>query len=130
MLNASEFGICNQAINTLQTQGEATCIVPQVIYEFWTVATRPLTANGFGWDAARTDQEIQNMFSNFDFYPDDPRVFTTWMGLVVNHQVMGKPAHDARLAAACLVHQVDFLLTLNPSDFKRFTVQVVEPDRV
>ena len=34
------------ALDALRQRGEELCIIPQNLYEFWVVATRPLTMNG------------------------------------------------------------------------------------
>jgi predicted nucleic acid-binding protein len=41
--------------------------------------------------------------------------------LVVAHEVKGKLAHDARLAAAMQRHAITHLLTFNGVDFGRFS---------
>lgn len=62
---------------------------------------------------------------------DTPKIFPEWERLVVVHQVIGKQAHDARLVAAMLVHDVTHLLTFNTADFKRYSeVTVVDPASV
>ena len=51
--------------------------------------------------------------------------------LVVNHQVVGKQAHDTRLVAAMLAHGLTDLLTFDVRDFKRFTeITVVNPQDI
>ncbi len=37
-----------RAVALLPEQGYECCLVPQVIYEYWSVATRPLENNGLG----------------------------------------------------------------------------------
>lgn len=44
--------------------------------------------------------------------------------LVIQHQVQGKNAHDARLVAAMLVHRIARLLTFNKADFARYSAIV------
>jgi predicted nucleic acid-binding protein len=44
---------------------------------------------------------------------------------------MGKPAHDARIAAIMLAHNVTNILTLNPDDFSRYQgITPVTPSEV
>ena len=43
-----DFATVDTAINKLHADGEILCVVPQNIYEFWAVATRPAVANGLG----------------------------------------------------------------------------------
>jgi predicted nucleic acid-binding protein len=36
------------AVHRIRQRGDQAVIVPQVLYEYWVVATRPTTQNGFG----------------------------------------------------------------------------------
>ena len=38
----------------LRLRGESLVVVPQVLYEFWAVCTRPLAQNGLGMDGPQT----------------------------------------------------------------------------
>ena len=53
--------------------------------------------------------------------PDNESVYREWRRIVVQYSVSGVQVHDARLAAAMYVHHVDHILTLNVTDFSRFT---------
>ena len=53
--------------------------------------------------------------------PDSEAVYHEWRRLVFAHSVSGVQVHEARLAAGMGVHAVTHLLTLNPTDFKRYT---------
>lgn len=45
--------IATSALVTLIQRGDIPCLVSQVVYEFWTVATRPIGAeNGLGLTVA------------------------------------------------------------------------------
>ena len=115
----------------LRTQGHTLHIVPQNLYEFWVVCTRPTAVNGLGKTAAETAVEIANLKRFFTFLPDTPAVYPTWEQFVTSYDVLGKPAHDARLVAAMQVHRVTHLLTFNDADFKRFPgLTVVTPAEV
>jgi predicted nucleic acid-binding protein len=65
--------------------------------------------------------EMAKLKKFFVLLPDSPKIFDEWETPVVQHQVAGKPTHDARLVAAMKVYNVTHLLTFNASDFKRFT---------
>lgn len=39
--------------------GDEHCIVPQVVYEFWSVATRPANVNGLGMSVSQAMQSVQ-----------------------------------------------------------------------
>ncbi len=47
-------------------------------------------------------------------------VYPAWERLVTEHEVRGKPAHDAKLAAAMYVHVMSAILTLPKSGFSRY----------
>jgi hypothetical protein len=50
---------------------------------------------------------------------------------VVQHQVLGKTAHDARIVAAMQRHQLSHILTFNVEDFRRYpAIQVLNPHAV
>lgn len=119
------------AVAALRAQGEVLCLVPQNLYEFWVVCTRPLSVNGLGKSAAEAAAELNNLKVFFTFLDDTPAVYPEWERLVTAHSVLGKNAHDARLVAAMLVHGVTHLLTFNDADFRRFPgITVLTPAAV
>ena len=113
------------AVRTLLRRGHELVIVPQNLYEFWAVATRPVKDNGLGMTPAEAAAEPTTIQARFALLPDTPAVFPEWRRLVLAHGVSGKPTHDARLVAAMQVHGVDHLLTFNNKHFKRFPGVVV-----
>jgi predicted nucleic acid-binding protein len=108
------------ATKSLMSGGHELAIAPQVLYEFWAVATRPLTANGLGFSASRADSEMSRIRRIGSLYDDDSNILPMWHGVVTKYQVFGKKAHDARLVAAMLRHHVTHLLTFNGQDFARY----------
>lgn len=108
------------AVKSLEVGGHHLIIVPQVLYEFWVVATRPVAQNGLGLPSAVSTQEIAQVRSIRDILHDDQSVFDAWVSIVSHYAVLGKKAHDARLVAAMLRHGVTHLLTFNVQDFARF----------
>ncbi len=119
------------AVAVLRAQGGAVVIVPQNLYEFWVVCTRPTVQNGLGLSATQAAAELARLKSMCLFIPDTPAVFPQWEQLVAHHQVLGKNAHDARLVAAMLVHGIDRILTFNAGDFLRFPgTLVLTPQQV
>jgi predicted nucleic acid-binding protein len=68
-------------VRGLLSSGDILCVVPQNIYEFWAVATRPLSVNGLGLSVAETDTEFADIVATFRFLPDLPGLFaegTCW----------------------------------------------------
>lgn len=111
--------------------GAETVIVPQVLVEFWVVATRPKDVNGLGLIVEEAERTLENLQNVFTILPENERIFGEWKRLVAKHKVSGKVAHDARIVAAMMTHKVEIILTLNPNDFKRFTeIKAVRPQDV
>lgn len=116
------------AVRNLLARGERLCVLPQNLIEFWAVATRPAESNGLGLGVDEAAAELDRLKSIFELLPDTPAIYPEWEILVRAHQVRGKEAHDARIAAAMLAHGVTHILTFNGSDFKRFKdVKAVDP---
>jgi predicted nucleic acid-binding protein len=119
------------ALRELPVRGERLCVVPQVLYEYWAVATRPANVNGLGLTTTEARDEQLRVLSLAAFLADTPDVFLEWQRLVVAHDVKGKNAHDARLVAAMNVHGLTRLLTFNGVDFARYPgIVIVDPQTV
>jgi len=120
------------SLRLLRIDGHILSLVPQNLYEFWVVATRPLAVNGLSMtsDEARTELE---QFSPplFMRLLDERAILSRWQELVTKYDVKGKPAHDARLVAAMIRHGLTHLLTFNVRDFTRFTeITAMHPEAV
>jgi hypothetical protein len=63
-----------QATTTLIRQGETVHIIPQNLYEFWSVATREIKYNGLGLSISDAETELARLKSLFSFLPDTPAV--------------------------------------------------------
>lgn len=73
-------------------------------------------------------QSLDDAKEAFRLLRDERAVYERWERLVVDYDVGGKSAHDARLVAAMQRHGVSHLLTFNGQDFARFTnITVVDP---
>ena len=120
------------ALYALRSRGDEPCVVPQVIYEFWSACTRPVASkNGLGLTVTDTASKVRRLQQLFPVYRDERAIFDRWEELVTRYEVKGKNAHDARIVAAMLHHRLTHLLTFNDSDFKRFTeITVLIPDAV
>lgn len=123
--------IAQAAIGRLQQQGRVLCVVPQNLYEFWVVCTRPLPANGLSLSILEASAELDRITATFDVFPETPAFLAVWKQLVLDHQCIGKPAHDARLVAAMLVHGITHLLTFDAAGFGRYAmITVLTPAQV
>lgn len=112
-----QHGLCRAAVDALFTRQEEVCLAPQVLVEFWVVATRPVVSNGFGWSPAETDHHVSQLSGLFQLRPERPELFDRWKSLARQAEVRGKRTHDARIAAFMSLHGIDAVLTLNPNDF-------------
>ena len=120
-----------RALRALRRRPGFLGITPQNLIEFWAVATRPASANGLDLTVDETARQIGKLKALFTLLPDSSDIFSEWEGLVLQHQVLGKQAHDARFVAAMNVHKLTHLLTFNTTDFKRFTgITVISPTDV
>lgn len=112
---------------TLRDQ-EHFAIAPQSLYEIYVVCTRPARNNGFGYSPEQARQEIASTRGLFELLPETAQVYSTWESLVAKYSIAGKQAHDARLVALMIQHQVGKLLTFNDADFRRFDeIQLINP---
>jgi predicted nucleic acid-binding protein len=119
------------AVRLLKRKQQALCIFPQNLVEFWVVATRPIAVNGLGLSFPLALREIKLLKTLFVLYEDNSDIFSQWEKLIQKYQVMGKQAHDTRLVAAMISHQIDHVLTFNTDDFKKYSeVTAVEPKKI
>lgn len=116
-----QFLAASHAVDTLAKQGHTMCLVPQIIYEYWAVSTRPTTQNGRGKTPDEVLSELGFFETHFTMLPDTSAVFDEWKQLMSIYKVVGKPSHDARLVAALIAHRLTHLLTFNAADFQRYS---------
>ena len=122
------YAVVDAAIQLLQQRGNDLQIVPQNLVELWVVMTRSASQNGLGMSVSAAAAELRRLQSLFEFVPDTPTIHPVWEALVLQHQVSGKPAHDARLVAAMRVHGITSILTFDKSGFARYPdIEVVHP---
>jgi len=120
-----------ESVRLLLAQEHDLCILPQVLYEFWVVATKPAAANGLELSIAQAEANVAKARRIFALLRDERAIFTRWDLLVRKHQVKGKNAHDARLVAGMDRHGLTHLLTFNAHDFRRYPgITVLTPDGV
>ena len=108
------------AVKLLVRQGHKLHVVPQNMYEFWVVCTRPPDVNGLGKTAAEAAAELANLKALFLWIDETPAIYGIWEQLVASTPVLGKKAHDARLVAAMTAHGLVHLLTFNAQDFRQY----------
>ncbi len=119
------------AVGRLRHAGWHAVLLPQIVYEFWAVATRSTAANGLSLETSKVNDLIDDVVAKVAVLPDDVEVFRMWRHLARTYAVTGVNSHDMRIVAAMLRHELPSLLTANPRDFGRYAgVQVLTPDEV
>ena len=103
-------GVVRQCFDKLERNGEVVVIVPQVLVEFWVVATRPTDVNGLGMTTNDAEKELEKLQRLFTVLPENEKIFNEWKTLVTKHKVSGKPTHDTRIVAAMIVHKIENIL--------------------
>jgi predicted nucleic acid-binding protein len=90
------------------------------VFEFWVVATRPVSSNGLGLSLEHAKRMIKKAELFFRLALDTQAIYREWMRLIEAYSVSGLAAHDARIVAAMRVHSIDRLVTFNTEDFRRY----------
>ncbi|GBC94838.1 hypothetical protein HRbin16_00623 [bacterium HR16] len=102
-----------------------------MLVEFWSVATRPLEANGLGGSVEQAFSDCQLFVDTMLLLDEPPDIAQRWLELVHRYEVKGKEVHDARLVALASAHEISHILTLNPTDFSRYQeVTAVTPAKL
>jgi predicted nucleic acid-binding protein len=125
-------GVARGAIQTLLRRGELLVLVPQNLYEFWVVATRPPGAppagsNGLGMTPAQAGHWLRFFQRRFTLLPDREELVRLWQALVEAHSVTGFRAHDVRLVAAMQSYGIARLLTFNTAHYRSLPVTILDP---
>jgi predicted nucleic acid-binding protein len=119
------------AVQKLRQRGDQPAVVPQVLYEYWVVATRPTEQNGLGLSPANARLAIDEFLMSIALLRDERGIFDNWLRDVTDLSISGKRAHDARLLAAMKRHGVQEVVTFNKSDFIGFPgITVLLPNEV
>ena len=116
-----QHNLVDKALSGLAEQGTNLHYTHQNIAEAWNVMTRPVAGNGLGLSVSDAEREVRAIEGGMTLLPDSEAVYREWRRIVVAYHILGVQVHDARLAAAMYVHGVNHILTLNVSDFARYS---------
>ena len=120
-------GAAVRSVARLIREGESLVVTPQIIAEFWNVATRPTDNNGLGFSPDVATTEIAKIEEFSSIVAESIDVYAEWKRLIAMHKVRGVQAHDARLVAAMNVYGIRRILTFNGDDFGRYRIEVLTP---
>lgn len=119
-----------RAVQTIQ-HADKCVLVPQSLYEFWVVATRPIEVNGLNLTPQEAHERMTGFVELFYLAKNELTIFDRWQQIVVEHCVWGVTGHDARYVAAMQRHGIYNFLTYNRNDFKRYSkITVATPDDI
>jgi predicted nucleic acid-binding protein len=123
--------LIDTALAQLALDGTTLHYTHQNIAELWNAMTRPVARNGFGLTAAEAEREVRVIEAGMSLLPDNEAIYREWRRIVMQQAVSGVQVYDARLAAAMLVHGISHILTLNVTDFSRYSgLTAVHPNSV
>lgn len=126
-----QYKLVDSALAKLALAGTTLYFTHQNIVELWNAMTRPVNRNGFGLTVTEAEREVRVIESGMSLLPDSEAVYREWLTIAVQHAVSGVQVHDARLVAAMRVHGVSHILTLNVTDFSRYSgITVAHPSTV
>ena len=129
--SSSRYDLAVNSVASLIAQGHECIITPQILIEFWVVATRPTEVNGLGWSIERTEKKIDRLIRQSTLVEETKAIFSLWLDLVTRYQIKGKRTHDARLMAVAIANEIGHILTFNPKDFTKVTeLTIVHPNKV
>jgi predicted nucleic acid-binding protein len=106
-----------QSLQDAQTMGLELVISTQILREYLAASTRPSPTNLPLNDILTNINVFQTQFQVVN---DNLAVLAILTHLCQVFTVAGKQIHDANIVATMQVYQVNYLLTHNSADFKRF----------
>ncbi len=120
-----------EAVRQLRLSDRQPVVLPQIIYEFWAVATRSRENNGLGMTASGAEATLDDITRRMPLMRDERGVYDNWRQLLRTYAVTGVPSHDMRIVAAMVRHGIPALLTANSRHFLRYTaIEVLTPEDV
>lgn len=112
------------AVNEWPAAGTSLYTSGQVLREYLAVATRPATQNGLGLARRDAAANVRALRGRLRFAAEQERVHERLLDLLDGVECLGKQVHDANIVATMLVHGIDTLVTINVTDFARFTDRI------
>lgn len=121
-----------RALRKLWSENHELVTSSQNIAEFWNVSTRPAQARGgLGLAVTTVNDRVKLIEKLGDVLPFSDTAYDEWRRLVVIHQIIGVGVHDTKLVATMVAANIQHILTLNESDFRRYSgVTILTPDGV
>lgn len=110
------------AVRALRQQGQSLVTGLQNLAEFWNVCTRPPgSRSGLGLSIEETSRRLRIIERGVSLVHETAATATTWKSLVESYRVIGVKVHDAKIVALMQSNALTDVLTLNESDFARYS---------
>jgi len=121
-----------RALRKLWAENHELVTTSQNIAEFWNVSTRPTQARGgLGLPVNAVDERVKLIEKLGDVLPFSDTAYDEWRRLVIKYQIIGVAVHDAKLVATMASANIQHILTLNESDFRRYSgLTILTPEAV
>jgi predicted nucleic acid-binding protein len=111
-----------ECFRRLRAEAGGPRIAMQNLTEFWNVTTRPAVARGgYGKPPQLAERRVRLLEKNCTVLFPSADSLREWKKIVQSLSVCGVQVHDAHLVAVMRASSVSHIVTLNKSDFGRFT---------
>jgi predicted nucleic acid-binding protein len=109
-----------------RSQAEVIVVSPQVITEFYSIATRQVNGLGFAPDQALI--QIDQIKADYPMLLEQPAAYAHWERLVRRYRPINRQVFDARHVAFMMTHRISKILTFNDKDFEFYSeIEVLNP---
>jgi len=72
------YPVASRAVDALLRSGEELLVTPQVLMEYRSIATRPMSASGLGLTPQQAGAETDLIEQAFGILPDQPGICAVW----------------------------------------------------
>lgn len=120
---APQHASVREAVTLLISAGHPLWVSLQVMREFAAVMTRPQTF-GSPLPESAVAERIRALVARLNVAEETFAVHRELLGFMESYPMGGKQIHDANIVATMLAFGIPILLTLNLSDFARFSNRI------
>lgn len=100
--------VAKQALQQLANSNVRSFVAPQILAEYWAVATRPADQRGgLGLHPDTVREDIRYFMELYEMAREPHNLFDTWLEILSTYGVSGKAVWDARLAAVLKVNRIE-----------------------
>ena len=104
----------------LNTDERRLALTPQIVREYFAVATRPVQANGLGLPSENAVANIEQFLEDMELLDETLPTTSRLLDLLIQRPATGKQVHDANIVAVAVTHKASTIVTDNIAHFLRF----------